>query len=210
MNDDAITNQPVLIVLAGPNGSGKSTLTTAVRSLFALPFIDPDEVARNLRPDDPAAAMIEAGRLVLERVHDLLRRRQSFAIETTLSGHTQLRLMSEAHDDGYLVTLLFVCDEASDVNIVRVKQRVGEGGHDVPVKDIRRRYQRSLAHLPRAMQVADLVALYDTSWLEGHRRALVMEHGHVTFQDVSLPQWVTMSIGALLTPPSPPDTSPSH
>ena len=177
--------------------------------MFAIPFLDPDEVARNLRPDAPEMAMIEAGRFVIERAHELLRQSQSFAIETTLSGHTQLRLMRDAKSNGYLVDLIYVCGETPNLNIVRVKQRVGEGGHDVPVADIRRRYQRSLDNLPHAIQFADLIALYDTSRMEGHRRALVVEHGQVTFQAPSLPQWIVNSIGALLTPPPPPPNAPT-
>lgn len=92
MSGTSISQQPTLYVIAGPNGSGKSTFTLALSSQSALPVIDPDAVARILRPDAPEAAMIEAGRLVIERAQDLLRQRQSFAIETTLSGHTQLRL----------------------------------------------------------------------------------------------------------------------
>lgn len=178
--------------------------------MFAFPFIDPDEVAHNLRPDAPQMAMIEAGRLVIERAHELLRQRQSFAIETTLSGHMQLRLMSEAKRDGYAVYLMYVCGETPNLNIVRVKQRVGEGGHNVPVADIRRRYQRSLDNLPHAMQIADVIALFDTTGQEGHRRALIIEYGQVTFQASPLPQWVTNSIGALLTPPPAPPDAPTN
>jgi len=153
--------------------------------------------------------MIEAGRLVIERAQDLLRQSLSFAIETTLSGHTQLRLMREAKGKQYRVEFIYVCVASPDINISRVAQRVAQGGHHVPAADVRRRYQRSLDNLLIAIQIADFSVLYDNSNKEGHRKVIEIAYGQVTFQDTSLPQWVTNNIGALLTPPPSPPTPPT-
>ena len=44
------------IVLAGPNGSGKSTFFARHLAKWNLPFVNPDEIAKELGLSDPAQA----------------------------------------------------------------------------------------------------------------------------------------------------------
>jgi predicted ABC-type ATPase len=90
-----MTEQPLLIVVAGPNGSGKSTLTASGLAGDA-PVIDPDAIARSLNPDNPAAAAVSAGKEALSQQQDAIENKQTFAVETTLSGNGPLRLMEQA------------------------------------------------------------------------------------------------------------------
>ena len=140
---------PTLILIAGPNGAGKTTFAREFlpNEAACLRFLNADEIARGLSPLDPSAAAIRAGRLLLGEFARMLEKRLSFALESTLSGHTYIRHLKEAKAAGYRIELhyLWISDPAE--SIARVKQRVSKGGHHVPANDIRRRFHRSLANL---------------------------------------------------------------
>jgi predicted ABC-type ATPase len=121
---------------------------------------------------------------------------QSFAVETTLSGHQTLRTMREAKANGFTLRFVHVCLSTPEQNIRRVQNRVSKGGHDVPEDDIRRRYARSAAHVPECLRIADDAALYDNS---GPEATLVLEahHGTVTWRANRLPDWVEQIFRAL-------------
>jgi predicted ABC-type ATPase len=180
---------PTLTVIAGPNGSGKSTLTRIGREAFQdAPVLDPDAIARKLQNTFVGGgSAIDAGREVLDTAAAYLRCRQSFLVETTLSGNTYLRMMREAKGLGYTVILMFVGTTNVEINIERVKQRVSNGGHDVSEEDQRRRYPRSMANMRKAYEIADEAVLWDNS-SKGHvRLAAKDENGLVIYQ--SLPDW---------------------
>lgn len=80
--------------------------------IFALPdilqcreFVNADEIVRGLSPFNPESVAIEAGRLMLSRIADLLGRNESFSIETTLATRSYFRLVEKAHCQGYDVIL---------------------------------------------------------------------------------------------------------
>lgn len=68
-------------------------------------------------------------------------------METTLSGRTYLRLFQRAQRLGYEIEIHYLWLSSASQAVARVRQRVLQGGHSVPVADIRRRFKRSLAHL---------------------------------------------------------------
>ena len=98
-----------LYIISGPNGAGKTTASYSVlpKILQCKEFVNADEIARGLSPFNPESVAIEAGRLMLSRIADLLRKNESFSIETTLSTRSYFRLVEKAHQQGYEVTLLF-------------------------------------------------------------------------------------------------------
>lgn len=182
--------QPIITILAGSNGSGKSTLTAYAREEFQIaPVLDPDAIARSIRDTLPAVnSNIEAGKRVLSRAEGLIHARESFTVETTLSGNTYLRMASEAKALGYLITLLFVGTTSVEINIERVKARVLKGGHDVPEEDQRRRFPRTLANLRKLLPLADFVVLIDNSSETGYE---VVAFGHRTYMHWKppVPSW---------------------
>jgi predicted ABC-type ATPase len=169
---------PRLLVFAGANGSGKSTLTKVYRRRLELlgPILDPDAEARILNPQDVNKAAIQAARNTLKRQTEYLETGQSFALETTLSSKSNLELMQTAKHLGWVVRLAYVGLGDVQRNIQRVKQRVQMGGHDVPIEDIKRRFERSTANLPLAAEIADGFAVYDNSGLEMRRVLYVKNH----------------------------------
>ncbi len=181
---------PTFTIVAGPNGSGKSTLTRIAREGFQdAPVLDPDVIARSMASTSAeGGSAIDAGRDVLKSTENLLHLRQSFLVETTLSGNTYLRMMSEAKSLGYTVILIFIGTVDVEINLQRVRERVESGGHDVPEEDQRRRYPRSMANLRKAFALADEAVLFDNSVREGHLRLAVKDATGVTIYQ-TLPEW---------------------
>lgn len=147
---------PVCTILAGPNGSGKSSLFALLRPVGE--FVNADEIAR-ATGGGPA----RAARLAIARLNHLLQERADFVFETTLSSHHAITLLRQARERGYEVGLVFVALASPDLNVRRVAERVGRGGHAIPEADIRRRTPRSFAHLAKALPLAHGSLVYDNS-----------------------------------------------
>jgi predicted ABC-type ATPase len=96
-----------IFILGGPNGAGK---TTAARILLPdwLPvdaFLNADEFARQISPGNVEAAALGAGRLILRKMHDLVRRRVSFAFETTCAARSYARFLHDCQEAGWRISL---------------------------------------------------------------------------------------------------------
>lgn len=137
---------PNLYIIAGPNGAGKTTASyTILPDLLTCDvFVNADEIARGLSPLNPNKASFEAGRLMLLQIKKNLNLKVDFAIETTLSTHSYLQLIETAKNKGYTVTLVFLWLKSVKTAKQRVKMRVKEGGHNIPIDIIERRYVRGL------------------------------------------------------------------
>ncbi len=102
-----MTHRPQLWVIAGPNGAGKSTLVR--RHLTGkVPVVNPDDIARELSPHNPSLKNAEAGRLAIKQRAVFLQECRSFAVETTLTGKGEIKLMELAVSAGYKVNFIFV------------------------------------------------------------------------------------------------------
>lgn len=180
---------PRLWVFAGPNGAGKSTVVEQYVG-HRLPIINPDNIARNLPSDLSAAARIgQAGRAAVRERANLLAERQSFGIETTLTGRSELDLMHAATRAGYHVNLVFIGLRDVQHSIARVGERVRMGGHDVPLADILRRFDRSVNNLGKAAKIANhRVIVLDNS---GTRRRLIFTRKgqRIRYQSPDMPFW---------------------
>src|SRR5450756_2600243 len=123
--------QPTIYVIAGCNGAGKTTfarefLPTEVK---CLRFLNADEIARGISPLKPSAGAVRAARLLLTQIEDCLRHRQTFALETTLSGKTYMRLFRRAQKLGYEIELDYLWLSSPAHAVARVRERVSKGGH---------------------------------------------------------------------------------
>ena len=159
-------SRPTLTIIAGANGAGKSTLTAGSPGTFAaIPLLDPDAFANTLPSSGMGLSTIAAGKEVLRLTKEHLKRRESFAVETTLSGKNYLQMMEYARgiDRGFEVVLIYIGTESVEINLARIAKRVLGGGHNVPEMDVRQRYLRSLQNLPAAAVIADRVLLFDNS-----------------------------------------------
>ena len=156
----------MLYIIGGCNGAGKTTASYTVLPdiLDCREFVNADEIARGLSPFNPADVAIEAGRLMLKRIEELLAREESFSIETTLATRSYVNLVHRAHDKGYRVTLLFFWLNSPELAIQRVAERVSKGGHDIPEDIIRRRYVSGIQNLFNLYAAeVDSWSIYDNS-----------------------------------------------
>ena len=135
--------KPRLYILAGANGSGKSTISKVLLPSEGLIYVNPDDIAKELRPDNPSAAKIEAGKETLRRIASMFERCESFAIESTLSGSVYVKVIERAKSLGYDVIIAYIFVDSPDVCIRRIEARIRNGGHFVPAEDVVRRYSRS-------------------------------------------------------------------
>ena len=155
-----------LYIIAGCNGAGKTTASKTIlpNSLRVKEFVNADEIAKGLSPFNPEGVAIEAGRLMLKRIDELLEKGESFSIETTLATRSYVNLVKRAHDKGYVVHLLFFWLESVELAKLRVDMRVKNGGHNIPEEVIERRYVLWLRILFRIfMNSVDVWVLYDNS-----------------------------------------------
>ena len=155
-----------IIIIAGPNGAGKTTFAEEFlpKEANCPIFVNADLIAAGLAPFDPDRAAFKAGRLMLEEIADHARRRDSFAFETTLSGRGYARLIPAWRAEGYIVKLFFLKLASPELAIARVRQRVREGGHNVPEPTIRRRFAAGLRNLRAISQpIVNEWAVYENS-----------------------------------------------
>ena len=134
-----------IISIAGPNGAGKTTFAREYlpNEANTLTFINADLIARGLDPFQPERAAFRAGRMMLEMIDACVRRGESFAFETTLSGRGYARMIPTWQEQGYWVALYYLPLPSPEMAIERVRQRVVMGGHHVPDDIIRRRFHAS-------------------------------------------------------------------
>lgn len=138
--------QKNLYIIAGCNGAGKTTASFTIlpEMLNCKEFVNADEIAKGLSPFQPEAVSFEAGRIMLNRINELLEQEIDFAFETTLSSLTYQHTIKKAQEKGYFVTLIFFWLESVELAKERVKMRVKQGGHSIPEDVIERRYKRGL------------------------------------------------------------------
>jgi predicted ABC-type ATPase len=167
MGEDPIKT-PVIYVIAGPNGAGKTTFANEFLPGFVdcREFLNADLIAAGLSPFAPESQNFRAGRLLIDRIKELVLQKQDFAFETTLSGRGYLGKFREIKESGYRIMLFFLWLPNADLAVFRVRNRVRQGGHNVPEPIVRRRYKtglHNLFHLYRSE--VDALWLYDASRL---------------------------------------------
>ncbi len=155
-----------ILIIAGPNGAGKTTfarnylLNEADYSIF----INADMIAEGLDPFSPERAAFAAGRVMLRMIDEYVRRGESFAFETTLSGRTYARAVPQWQAEGYWVTLCFLRLPTPEIAVSRVSNRVREGGHHVDEEVVRRRFDAGWRNFQQLYRdIVDEWVLYDAS-----------------------------------------------
>ncbi|MFZ6743515.1 zeta toxin family protein [Undibacterium sp. JH2W] len=169
---------PYVMVFAGPNGSGKTTLIEEVKKtglaalgdIFATPhyFINPDQFAKDMAGDfatqderDWAAfnAAVSMRTAAIEK-------HQTFAFETVMSHSSRINELVKLKNQAYRVLLIFIATDDPEKNVARVTNRFKTKtttGHFVAPDKVKERYHRTLALLPKAVEIADAAFIYDNS-----------------------------------------------
>ena len=161
-----MTRSRRILVIAGPNGAGKTTFAFEFlpNEANCPVFVNADLIAAGLSPFRPNLAAVRAGRLMLQQIDEHVRRGDSFAFETTLSGRGHARRIPHWQTMGYQVMLLFLRLPTPETAIARVAHRVSCGGHDVPKSVIVRRFSKGWHNFENVYRdLVDEWRLYDNS-----------------------------------------------
>jgi predicted ABC-type ATPase len=191
----------VLLVIAGPNGAGKTTITARLRADHwseGVEYLNPDEVARDRFGDwNSPSAVLQAAEWVAARREELLAQRRGIAFETVFSAPDKVDFLARSRRAGYFVRVFFIGTRDPRINASRVADRVLCGGHSVPIDKIISRYERSLANLPLAIEVAQRVYIFDNS-VDGVEAKLCVrtEDGMLRKVYGPLPDWVATVVGS--------------
>ena len=170
---------PKLYIIAGCNGAGKTTASFTIlpEILGCKEFINADEIAKGLSPFQPESVAVQAGRIMLARMDELLQKGETFAFETTLATKSYKQKIEWAQANGYEVTLLFFWLDSPNIAKKRVAQRVAEGGHNIPLETIQRRYYNGIANLFTIyIDMVDICYIFDNS--EGRKELIAQKERH--------------------------------
>jgi predicted ABC-type ATPase len=176
-----------LYLIGGPNGAGKTTSAFSLLPslLYCEEYINADSIAAGLSPFRPETMAIQAGRLMLERIHLLASQHKDFAFETTMASRSFVPFLKKCKSDNYFVTLLFLWLKNPELAIMRVASRVNSGGHPVPEAFIRRRYFAGIKNFMNLyLPIGDRWAFYDNSEAEP---VLVVSGTREGIMDICLP-----------------------
>ena len=182
-------SMPNLYIIAGCNGAGKTTASYSILPdmLGCKEFVNADEIAKGLSPFQPEHVAIEAGRIMLDRIKDLINRNVDFGFETTLATKSYTQLIKAAQSKGYQVTLVFFWLNSPELAIARVKNRVIAGGHNIPEDTIRRRYISGAENLSKLyLPICDYWIIFDNS---AHPSTIIAEgfrnsDSEIYYQDI--------------------------
>lgn len=155
-----------LYIISGCNGAGKTTASFIIlpEILQCREFINADEIAKGLSPFRPETVALEAGRIMLSRIENLLSANESFAFETTLSTRSYRNKIIEAKKLGYSVTLIYFWLSSVSLAKERVLVRVSEGGHNIEPEIIERRYYKGIKNLfSLYLPIVDGALIFDNS-----------------------------------------------
>ena len=176
---------PTLFIIAGPNGVGKTTFADRYLPDEAKQreFVNADLIARGLSPYDPEAAAMEAGRIALTRIRELIASRTGFTWETTMSGKTAVVWLRQAREAGYVLKAYFLWVRNLETTIRRIRQRVIEGGHAISEDLSRRRFFKTIQNfftIYRPLMTS--WRLYENELL-GPRLLAVEKYGRLVVRD---------------------------
>lgn len=175
-----------LYIIAGCNGAGKTTASFTIlpEIVECKEFVNADEIAKGLSPFQPEKVAFEAGRIMLNRINELLVENESFAFETTLSTKSYKNKILQAKKQGYSVTLLFFWLESIELAKERVEIRVKEGGHNIPKDVIERRYLKGIKNLFEIyLEIVDGTLIFDNSYGKHELLAQKFENEKISILD---------------------------
>ena len=168
-----------LYIIAGCNGAGKTTASFTIlpEVLNCKEFINADEIAKGLSPFQPESVAMQASRIMLARMDELLQKGETFAFETTLATKSYKQKIEWAQANGYEVTLLFFWLDSPNMAKKRGAQRVAEGGHSIPSETIERRYHNGITNLFAIyINMVDICYIFDNS--EGRKELIAQKEKH--------------------------------
>ncbi|MBK7227309.1 MAG: zeta toxin family protein [Ignavibacteriales bacterium] len=140
---------PKIYIISGCNGAGKSTsaYTILPEILNCNEFVNADNIAAGISPFSPDSVAFEAGRIMLQRIDQLVFQGVDLAIETTLSSKSYFFKIQNWQKQGYEIVLIYIWLNSPELALERIADRVNKGGHSIPKETVIRRYYRGINNL---------------------------------------------------------------
>lgn len=172
-------------IIGGINGVGKSSLSGVLcRQLSDMGIIiDPDKIAMTQSVD-----RLIAGKIAITKVSECLNKGVNFSQETTLSGKRTIHTIQQAREKNYHIRLYYVGVSTAEESLYRIENRVKKGGHNIPSKDVYRRYEKRFSDLANILPYCDEVHFYDNE--NGFKEIAIYQNGDIIPQVTILPQWL--------------------
>lgn len=163
-------------IIGGANGCGKSSLLgilQAVRNDLGLLFDHPP----------------------VERMDECLAKGVNFTQETTLSGTRTERTIRQAKELGYTIRLYYIGLDSLEESLLRIENRVKKGGHNIPQRDVERRYAGRWEALVKVLPYCDEARFFDNG--NGFMEVARYENGELLAITQSPPEWLKELMGIL-------------
>lgn len=189
MNGDIMNNY---VIIAGADGTGKSSLRGVLEGQNVLlgHIIDADAIAKENNFDN-----IKAGKKAIEEINYCLENNLSFTQETTLAGYRTVRTIKQARKQGYYITMYYVGLSSMEESIDRITNRVRKGGHNIPIDDVKRRYEKRISSLSRVIPLCDEVIFYDNE--NGFIKVAEIKNNKFQYFNGYKPKWLVEYQNAL-------------
>lgn len=181
-------DERIYILFAGVNGAGKSVFSqTMPEKIAGMSRVNIDEIVKSFGDWRDFNDMKKAASIAVKRINDNFSRGKSFNQETTLCGASILKNIRKAKELGYRIIVYYIGVDSADIAKERVRKRVKNGGHDIPDKDIERRYTESIRRLREIIPICDEVTLYDNT--KTFHAVAVYKNGKLLWAESLLPVW---------------------
>ena len=185
-----MANPRQLWVLAGGNGAGKSTFYNLYLAKYGIKFVNADLIAKDLDSENPEGLSYHAATLAAKIREDLISQGVSFCFETVFSHESKIDFLALAKANGYTIILVYIHLFDSRLNEARVKQRISEGGHSVPIEKIHSRIPRTMQLMKTALSIVDEAIILDNSSKDDpFQQIIVMKSGNYETKTDPLPEW---------------------
>lgn len=175
----------IYTIIGGVNGTGKSSLSgvlSAENTDLGI-IIDADKITSEIGGDH-----IKGGKIAVERIENCLEKGVNFTQETTLSGFRTLKTIRKARELNYFIRLYYVGVSSSAESIIRIKNRVSKGGHDIPSEDVERRYSKRFEDLAKILPYCDEAVFFDNE--NGFAEKAEYKNGSLIIKGEKIPEWI--------------------
>ena len=162
-----VVSQKEAVFIVGPNGSGKTTFHGSLISLREWPFLNADQIVAASYKETSVVDWCWVRSRVDAEIEALIKVGSSFVYETVFSHPNKLQLIQYLKERGYVVTLIVVAPKDPIVNIMRVRKRASEGGHDVPIDKILGRRPKTYQNIIAAENIINVLVEVDSSGNSG-------------------------------------------
>ncbi|MEF9952432.1 MAG: zeta toxin family protein [Clostridium sp.] len=183
----------VYTLFAGVNGAGKTTMYNTIYSIKNRDElrINTDEMVASRGAWEDNALQIKCAREAALLIRKYFEEGISFNQETTLTGKSIIKNISDAKARGFCVRMNYIGLASPNIAKDRVKARVSKGGHGIPEETIERRYYESLKNLNGVIELCDKLTIYDNTY--EYNEVMKFKEGKLIYSAETLPKWA-MSI----------------